>query len=270
VVELQLQVVIDDSLPREQTEPVIALGDFEPSETTFVYQGDSLLQQFYRDLILGKPLPLKLVAREVRDIDELLVLALFLDRKLAIHPSMPALVFHCDLGRFGPAGLAHMDRDLARFISFSRSYLGAKEGRGDRIKTAVEWLQRYVLDGSLPGLPAEARPPRVVDVGTNGFVLAEAASGADLVESWVELYREGHLRGVLFGPSSTEGRRSVLGARKSPFVALDLGKVAAILNEAERAMGELPGWVGEELWLWGPEEGTLLLPTHILGVLVRA
>lgn len=271
--EIRFQVVLDESLSREQTEPVIALGDFEPSETTFVYCsdpdkfGESALQQFYRDLIFGRPLPIKLVAREIADIDGVLLLTLFLDRKLAIHPSMANLVFHCDLGRFGPAGLAHMDRDLARFISFARSYLGDKTGRGERVKTIVEWLRQYVLEGVFPALPPEEKPPRVVDVGTNGFVLAEVAG--DLVSGWVELYREGHLRGVLFGLASSEGRRNALIARKSPFVALDLPRAAAILNEAEQAMGELPGWVAEDLWLWGPEEGTLLLPTHIVGVLVR-
>jgi hypothetical protein len=271
---LQLQVVIDASLPREQTDPVIALGDFVPSETTFVYKsdpevlGDSALQQFYRDLIFGRPLPLKLVAREIGDIDEILILALFLDRRLAIHPNMAAVVFGCDLGRFGPAGLAHADRDLARLISFARNYLGDKEGRGDRIKTIVEWLRQYVLEGTLPSLPVESDPPRILDVGTNGFVLAEGLSG-ELVEGWTELYRLGYLRGLLFGPPSPGGRRAVLGARKSHLVALDLPKAASILNEAETAMGELPGWVGESLWLWGPEEGTLLLPSHVTEVLIR-
>jgi hypothetical protein len=267
VVELQLQVVIDDSLPRVQTEPVIALGDFEPSETTLVYRTESALQQFYRDLIFGRPLPLKLVAREIKDIDQVLILALFLDRKLAIQPNMASVVAGCDLGRFGPAGLAHTDRDLARLISFAQGYLEGKDGRGDRIKQVVEWFRQYVLEGILPAMSREVDPPRVLDVGTNGFVLAEGEGG--LVDGWTELYRLGHLRGLLFGPASPEGRRSVLGARKSPLVALDLPKAASILNEAESAMGELPGWVGESLWLWGPEDGTLLLPSHITEVLVR-
>jgi len=274
VQELQLQVVVDASLPREQTEPVIALGDFEPSETTFVYRsdpekfGESALQQFYRDLIFGRPLPLKLVAREIEDIDEVLILALFLDRKLVIHPNMAAVVFGCDLGRFGPAGLAHADRDLSRLISFARGFLGGKDGRGDRIKLVVEWLRQYVLEGTLPSMPGEVNPPRVLDVGTNGFILAEGLAGS-MVEGWTELYRLGHLRGLLFGPASPEGRRAVLGARKSHLVALDLPKAASILNDAERAMGELPGWIGESLWLWGPEDGTLLLPSHVTEVLVR-
>lgn len=272
--EIQLQVVIDEALPSKQEGPVVALGDFEPSETTFVYRsdpdspGESALQRFYRDLIFGRALPIKLVARDIQDIDEVLLLALFLDRKLAIQSSTASVVFAADLGRFGPAGLAHIDRDLARFISFARTYLGGREGRGDRIKTVVEWLQRYIQEGSLPGLPAESKPPRVLDVGTNGFVVAEA-DGTDLVEGWTELYRQGHLRGLLFGTTSPMGHRAILGARKSPFVEFSLERAADILNEAERAMGELPGWVGESLWLWGPEGGTLLLPTHIIEVLVR-
>ena len=270
--ELRFKVVIDDSLPVQLDEPAVALGSFEPSDKILVYPSDAEgfgLRQFYSDLILGRPLPLRLVTREVEDVDDAFTLALFLDRKLAIHPTTPAVIAALDLARCGPAGLAHVDRDLARFISFSRSYLGEKAGREERIKTVIEWLRQYVVEGVFPSLPPEPKPPRVLDVGTNGFVLAEAASGADLVDGWVELYRLGHLRGMLFGAASPEGQRLALGARKSSFVAMGLEKAAGVLNEAERAMGELPGWVADSLWLWGPQEGTLLLPTHIIEVLVR-
>lgn len=260
---------------------MIALGDFEPSEDVFVYKsdpeklGDSALQQFYRDLIFGRPLPIKLVARQVQDIDEALIVALFLDRKLAITPSCAQVVFWCDLGRFGPAGLAHVDPDFAEFISWARIYLLDGSGgtpHGERVKHVVEWLQRYILEGSLPQAPVAAsrEPPRILDIGTDGFVVAEVPWGTGLPDSWTELYRQGHLRGILFEQPARGGLLRALGARKSPFVTLGLTKAAAILNEAEKALGEPGGWTVEEgLWLWDPEGGTKLLPTDILQVLVR-
>ena len=271
--EISLQVTIDKTLPRQLSESVVALGDFEPSPDVIVYAtnsdepGESALQRFYRDLIFGRPLPLKIVARDITDLDEALILALFLDRRLAIEPATAAVVFACDLARFGPAGLAHVDRDFAEFISWARSYLEVSPEQS-KVKHVVEWLQGYILEGRLPSGPVpELTTYQVLNVGTNGFVAAQVSAGT-LVDTWTELYRQGYLRGVLF-EQAVGDRRAVLAARKSLLVSLDLEKAAAVLNEAERAMGEPPGWIGDPLWLWGPEEGTLLLPTHILEVLVR-
>jgi hypothetical protein len=274
---ISLQVILDSKLPKRlPEEPVVAIGDFEPSEQVIVYKsdpekpGESALQQFYRDLIFGRPLPLKLVAREIRDIDEAMILTLFLDRKLAIEPKTSSVVFWCDLARFGPAGLAHVDPDFAELISWVREYLVISP-EPERVKHVVEWLQKYVSEGSIPsGPPPSGGPPRILDVGTNGFVVAEVPWGTNLPSGWTELYRQGHLRGVLFEAMVRGGPLRVLGARKSPLVALDLARAAGILNEAEKAMGEGPGWVSEEdLWLWGPEDGTQLLPSAIIQVLVR-
>ena len=124
------------------------------------------------------------------------------------------------------------------------------------------------MEDRLPALPPEPEPPRPFDYGTNGFVLAQAAPKAPLEDGWVELYREGYLRGALFSPPEQD-RRTVLVARKSPFLAFDLWKAAEVLNEAERAMGEPPGWLADELWLRGPEQGTLLLVSAITKVLIR-
>lgn len=267
--ELQLQVVVDDSLPDDLEGPIVAIGSFNPSETVFVY---SSLRVFFEELVLGRPLPLKLVARSIEDIDSATMVALFLDRRLALNPAMSALVGAIDLGmRYGPSGLASVDRDLGRFIALVRAFLrvsGSKDERGEQVKTAVGWIQRYVQEGELPSLPPEPKPPRVLDIGSNGFVVAESEVGVNLVDSWVELYRLGYLRGVVFGPS-IDGRRAILCARKSPFVDFRLDKLALILNEAERAMGELPGWEADDLWLWGPEDGSFLLPSDVIGVLVR-
>jgi hypothetical protein len=123
-----------------------------------------------------------------------------------------------------------------------------------------------MLNGRLPHLGKPWPDVSVVDRGTNGFVLAETPGA--LVEGWVELYRQGFLRGVLVGPRDEESRRKVLISRKSAFLSFDFTKASAILNEMERAMGELPGWRTEgQLWLWGPEDGTLILLEHLVKVL---
>lgn len=267
--ELQLQVVVDDTLPEALDGPVIAFGRFIPDADVVVYDE---LRAFYEDLILGRPLPLRLVIRSIDDIDGVLVVALFLDRKLALHPAMVGLVAAVDLGmKYGPAGLSHVDRDLGRFVALVRVYLlgaSSKEDKGERLKTVVQWVQDYINEGLLPSLSPEPKPPRILDLGSNGFVVAEVGVEVNLVDSWVELYRLGHLRGVIFGPPIAD-RRAILGARKSPLVDFRLDKAASVLNEAERAMGELPGWAADDLWLWGPEDGSLLLPSHVMEVLVR-
>lgn len=270
--EVRFRVEIDDSLPATFDEPVIAIGDgWVGSPNLLVYRSDptepgsSALQRFWRDLILGRPLPTRIVARRIQDIDEALILALFLDRRLAVLPATPGLVMACDLGRLGPAGLAHVDRDVVRFIGLARRYLEAQPGE---IKQVVEWLRDHLLEGVWPALPPEPLPPRVLDVGTGGFVVAEASEGC-LVDGWTELYRAGYLRGCLFR-SRPDGRQLVLAARKGPDVSLDLDQAARRLNEGEVVAGGSPLWIGESLWLWGPEEGTQLPASHILAILTRA
>jgi hypothetical protein len=122
-----------------------------------------------------------------------------------------------------------------------------------------------VLKGELPALSVEPKLPRVLDVGSGGFVLAEATA---LEDGWVELFRQGYLWGVLLAPNQGD-RRRVLVARKSHLAPLDPRRAADLFNEAERAMGEPEGWRAEDLWLWGPDGGTLLLPTHIVDVVIR-
>jgi len=268
VEELRFQVIVDAKVDRE-VDGVLAFGDFEPGPDAVAYPDDhTALPRFFVDLIQGRPYPLTVVTRSIHTVGRLVSVALFLHRDLAIHPAMPGLVAAASLtDELGLAGLAHLDRDLARFFQLLGSYLPpnlGKKAQQERLGTAVVWIRQYVLEGSLPALPVEAPPPEILDTGTNGFVLAEGRPSED---SWVELYRQGFLRGVVFGPSRKDGRRAALAARKSLFLPFDLRKAAEVLNEAETAMGEPSGWLVGPLWL--KSGGTLLEPEDVMKVLVR-
>ncbi len=230
------------------------------------------LRGFYEDLIMGRPFPLVFATRGIRDIQTVVAISLFLHRELAINPATPNLVVAAELvDKYENAGLAHIDYDLGRFFRFVKRFLPpglSKKELESRLVSAVAWMREYVLEGRLPAMPGEPPSPRIIDRGTNGFVVAEAPAKSRLDEVWVELFRQGFLRGVVFGATSGD-RRQVLIARKSGFLTFDLARAAEIFNEAERAMGELPGWEATELWLVGPEDGTLLLPSMLLDVLVR-
>lgn len=230
------------------------------------------LRGFYEDLIMGRPFPLVFATRGIKDLQTVIAVSLFLHRDLAIHPATPNLVIAAELAdSYENAGLAHIDYDLGRFLRFIKRFLPpdlSKKELESRLVSAVSWVREYVLEGRLPAMPGEPPSPRILDRGTNGFVVAEAPAKSRLDEVWVELFRQGFLRGVVFGAASGD-RRQVLIARKSAFLSLDLARAAGIFNEAEQAMGELPGWEATELWLAGPREGTLLLPSWVIAVLVR-
>lgn len=257
----QFQIVIDPTLDR-RVEGAVAFGDFEGDA---VYDG---LPAFFEDLIRGRPFPTNLVARELTP-SIMVAVTVFLHRNLALHPGMLPLVASCGLvDRFGMAGMAHIDRDLAKFFKLLVAYMPAEMGRTERqtkLETVVGWVQEYVERGRFPALPPEPKLPRILDTGTGGFVLAE---GLHLEDGWLELFRQGFIWGVMLTPAQDD-RRRVLAARKSAFAPMDTRKGAAAFNDAERAMGEHPGWQADELWLWGPPKGTLLLPTHIVDVLIR-
>lgn len=262
--ELRLQVVLDKDL-ESTIEGAVGFGDFKGEAVYSVYEA----HLFYRDLILGRPLPLVLVARNLETMGVLLSITLFLHRDLALNPAIPGLLSAINLMDIhGTAGLAHVDRDLAKFLKFVRSYLANTQDKvQDALATAVGFLRAYVLDGRVPALPPDREPPRVVDRGTDGFVLA-TSQHSDLLLGWEELYREGFLRGVLMHQEG-EDRWHVLAARKSPYLSFDLQKAAILLNEAEAAMGEPEEWVADEHWLRGPGWGTLILPSALLQVFLR-
>ncbi len=247
-----------------------ALFVYEHHGTEFSQADPGALTSFFEDLILGRPLPLTFATRQIRDIDTIFALALFFDRTLAIHPAMPGIVAAADLvHRRGAAILGHIDADLGRFFRVLRSYFPeeglSKRELGERLTKSVGWIKDF-MDGRPPVLGVPWPEVRVLDIGTNGFVLAETLGS--LPSGWVELYRKGFLRGLLVGPDR-DSRRAVLVARKSTYVDFDLTTAASILNEVELTIGEMPEWRADLLWLWGPEEGTLLRITEILEILKR-
>lgn len=267
--ELKLQVLLNKDLESE-VEGVVAFGDFKPKgESPGALYSVYEAHLFYRDLILGRHLPLVLVARDLETMGVLLSVALFLHRDLALNPAIPGLLSAVNLmDVHGVVGLAHVDRDLSKFLKFVRAYLTTtKDKAQDALATAVGWLRAYVLEGRVPALPPDPEPPRPVDWGSDGFVFA-TSQHSELLLGWEELYREGFLRGVLMHQSGAD-RWHVLAARKSPYLSFDLQKAASLLNEAEVAMGELPEWVTDGQWLRGPEEGTLIPPSTLLQVFLR-
>jgi hypothetical protein len=230
------------------------------------------LTRFFEDLLLGRPMPLTFAVRQIGDVDTVMAAALFMRRDLVTHPKAPGMVAGIDLvHRYGLTCLGHLDSDLGRFLGFLRGYLAKTLGKketGTRLAQAIDWISGYMHNGTLPHSGVGWPSVRVVDRGTNGFVLAE--TDGSLLEGWVELYREGFLQGVLVGPVNGESRRKVVASKKSLFIPLDLGKAASILNEMERAMGELPEWrVEGALWLHGSDDGTLILLRHLMEVLLR-
>lgn len=268
--ELRLQVVLDKSVESE-VEGVVAFGDFQPkgpNPLTAIYSVDET-HRFYQDLILGRPLPLVLVTRNLETMGVLLAITLFLHRDLAINPALPGFLSAVNLmDAHGVAGLAHVDRDLASFLKFVRTYLTQTSDKVQvALGTAVGFLHAYISEGLKPSLPPEPEPPRVVDRGTDGFVFATSLH-AELLLGWEELYRQGFLRGVLMHQEGGD-RWHVLAARKSLYLSFDLKKAASLLNDVELALGEPQEWVTDGHWLRGPEEGTLILPSALLQVFLR-
>jgi hypothetical protein len=201
----------------------------------------------------------------------ILATALFLHRDLTLHPNTTGLVSAVDLiHRRGPAFYGHVDEDLARFLHGLQDYLGqetSKQERGVRIGTAAQWIREYVLDGTLPNLGPHAPRVRVLDVGTNGFVLAESDQPSP--KCWEVLYRLGFLRGVVLGPLVDSERRTVLVSKKSSHVQFDLARAALHLNELEVLSGGDSEWEVSGEYLTSPTEGSVVLANYILQVLLR-
>jgi hypothetical protein len=266
---VDLRVTVDPDLPELLNEPVVAFGRFRGFHAGLTIYGPdgigSALSRLYIDLICGRPLPLTLFTRSVQSLEAVVAASLFLDRELLLHPKAAELVTAVELvTQLREGGLAHVDRDLARLLLLVDGYLAppsTKAEQGRRLGQVVEWLRGYALDGGLPALSREPEPPTILDRGTNGFVLATSAG--HLAEAVVELYRQGHLRGVVFHPLE-DGRERVLAFRKSPHVRFDLKAAAAHLNAVETALQRQSGrWADERFLLTGPREGTTI-PRHDL------
>lgn len=268
--DLKFHVVLDPAID-SQVEGVVAFGDFEPKGDAAIYPEDGILA-FHRDLILGRALPLVFVTRRLSNLGVMTAITLFLYRDLALHPNLPGFLYGVELAdRYGVSGLSHLDRDLSRFFRLVRGVVAAAKGKQAQkiaLDTVVGWIREYVLEGLIPGLPPEAPPPRVLERGTDGFVLA--TSEGDLDWAWEELFRMGHLRGLLAAPlRERQDHWIYLGARKSPFLMMDLIKAAEILNQGEEQLGDENRWHSDGMWLFGPKEGTLLPPSAVVGILTR-
>lgn len=243
---------------------------YEHHGEEFGWADPGALTCFFDDLIHGRPMPVKFVSKALRDTDVLVALALHQNPTLVVCPNALKIVTATDLvHRRGAVGMAHVDPELTQFFRFLRALFPksiSKRGFETAITQGVEYIQDYIGNDRLPQMGAEPEPPTILDRGSRGFVVAE--THGSLGEAWVHLFRSGFLRGVVFGPDRG-GRRHVLGARKGPFVELRLDAAARLLNDVERAMGDLPEWKSDALWLYGPPDGTSALVTHMLEALVR-
>lgn len=275
--KLDLYVAIDPELPSELTTPAVAFGEFtsnHPGVVIYNSGGEALqLAAFYVDLICGRPLPLQFVTRELKGIASLVAIALFMDRALALNPKVPALISAVELvSALQEGGLAHIDRDLARLLLFLDHYFFrtplTKKDMEHKLAQVVDWIRVWVLEGKIPSMGKEPPPPKVLDRGTNGFVVAETAATSQMVEGVVELYRMGFLRGVLYAVGADE-RTYVLAFRKSKYLQFDLQEAAGRLNGLEAARGNPEGWKVQRHFLTSPEWGTMTPRDTLTGVFLR-
>jgi len=254
--ELQLQILVDERLDRPGN--AVVLGDIELGEGSVAYGGPDALLRFYRDLILGRALPLTLAMRRIGSVGQVMAIALFLRRDMALRPRAALVVAEAGLAELGPAGWAHLEPDSRAWWAFLEAYLVvprlSRQEEGKRLRRAVEWLHEYVEGGRLPPIPTPDSGHRVLNVGTDGFVVAETDSG-DYRQVWASLFSSGFLRGILFGP----GNRVVI-AKKSDMVSLDLGTIRQTLS----AEGS---WELHGTWLWGetslPRDAVVRLLTYM-------
>jgi hypothetical protein len=277
VEELRFQVTVDSEVPTLNKETVCFETGANPQQVgpgVYEHHGDGFdqftpgaLTRLFEDLILGTRLPLTLSTTELRAPDTILAIALFLDRSLLILPATPGLVYGVDLAhRFGPQLLSHLDPIVSGFFkAFPRFFTPnlTKRESGDRITLMVKWIHEYLTEGNTPNLGGMAPEVRVLDVGTNGFVLAESLSLT--FDAWEVLYRDGYLRGILLGPE-VEGRRLLLASRKSERSWEGLPKTVPFLNELEALSGGVPEWQYTGDFVYSPPVGTTILVSHLLKV----
>jgi hypothetical protein len=272
---VDIRVTVDPDLPELLNEPVVAFGYFKGFHAGLtIYEPvglGSALSRLYIDLICGKSLPLTFFTRSVQHLEAIIAASLFLDRELVLHPKAAELVSAVELvTQLREGGLAHVERDLGRLLLLIDGYLCSapmtREEQGRKLGEVVQWLRNYALEGRLPALPRESEPPTILDRGTNGFVLA-TASGS-LVDAVVELYRQGHLRGLVLQPLEA-GRERVLAFRKSPHVRFDLQTAQTHLNAVEAALGQPGRWSDERFLLASPKEGTLIPRRDLIETFLR-
>ncbi len=274
IIDPRLPIIVPDAVSFETGASRAQASD--PSLYVYEHHGDEFgwsdpgaLVCFVEDWLLGRPMPPLFASRTVQ-IDTLVAIALFERRpELLSVPGVYAFAMQADfVHRRGAAALAHIDDTLGLFfMALEGNFAGAlsKSELESRVILSTAWIVEYLTDGQLPYF-GERPPVRVVQRGTDGFVVAETTG--DLRLGWVDLFRQGFTRGILVGPEEN-ARRRVLVAKKGPYVPLRLDIAAQHLNAMETAQGELAGWGNHGLWLSGPEDGTLILVSHLIEVLIR-
>lgn len=284
--EVQLQVVVDPNLNglvdgavsfetgltrAQAADPNLFAYEHHGSEFSPIDPG--ALSSFHEDILLGRPLPAKFVTRFLQ-VDTVFAIALFLHRDLATIPALPGIVASVDLvHRRGPQGMAHVDEDFAKFLWVLSDMFYPdlpKNREAENLKLAVGWVREYVTQGNLPSGPAIPEVT-VKTRGSRGFTLAECAGEiTHLLLGWVRLYQHGFLRGAIYSPPSSLGKRHVVVSRKSVYVEFDLTRAASLLNEIEVALGGSASWrQADELWLYSPWSGTRIHPDHLQEVFLR-
>ena len=275
--ELEFKVIVDPKFPQIQDGVVCfetgatpeqrGLGVYEHHGVGFNQSTTGALTRLFEDLITGTPLPLVFATHSIGGPDTLLAITLFMDRRLLMIPATTGLVYGVDLAhRFGPQLLAHLDPMVAGFFrSFPKFFQENNNQReqGERIAALVQWVREYLIDGKLPNLGSPLPEVRVLDWGTNGFVLADTDNPS--IEAWEVLYRAGHLRGLLLGPDS-DGTRIVVASRKNERSWPSLHKAVAYLNDLESLSDGDPSWRFDGDFLHSPSVGTRILPSHMLKV----
>ncbi len=271
--ELKFQVVVDKTLPSVCSQAV----SFDTGESKqevgsglFAYSGRGAIVAFHEALLLGAPFPFTFHAHALRKVGTLVAVALFIYRDLLLSPGTHALVAGVDFyDRVGETALAHLPEDhgaLIRTLASQLVNIPSEEEAGNRVSASVAFIREYLLEDTLPHTGSKVLPT-VITVGSNGFVVAETPTKPSM-GAWVELFRQGHLRGVIWGQEQ-EGLRHVLFVSKSTYLTFDLAKGAILFNELEALHGRETGWRAVGLSLLSPERGTVLTPAILLEVAVR-
>jgi hypothetical protein len=274
VEDLKLNVVIGSEIPEESvlfergsTPDKLGPGVYDHHGEGYNSFTPGALTRLFEDLVIGTKLPLSFSTPAVGAPDTILAIALFMGRDLLLLPATPGLVYGVDLvHRFGPQLLAHLDPIVSGFFkAFPRFFTPnlTNQEIGERVSTMIQWIREYLTEGKYPNLSVAAPEVRVLDVGTNGFVLAEALNVS--ADAWEVLYRDGYLRGVILGPE-VEGRRRVLASRKNDRAWETLPKVIPFLNELESLSNGDPKWRCEGDFVYSPPVGTSVLISHLLKV----
>lgn len=181
----------------------------------------STLPALYESLILGAPLPSTLVIRHLTT-PTLLAGTLFLHRETLLSPLTLPLVYGLDLAeREGFPATAHLPSLPELRLPYASQ---PKPEITARIGATVATLRDY-LACPPPELPKGAS---VLDVGSNGFVVAEG------LRTPLPLYQQGYLRGVIFpvAPFTT-----VTIFKKSRLVPMDLGCAQRYLKALDSSLG---------------------------------